>query len=201
MKRPSDPTNEGQITTLLHRLQSGDNAAELELIPLIYAEMRYLAARLMGTERSGHTLQPTALVHEAYMRIFKAGRINWKSRAHFFAVAAQAMRRILIDNARSHRSAKRGGGRQKVPLDDTILKSTYFEIDLLVLDEALDRLAEVAPRPCRVVEMVFFGGMTMEDTALVLGVSEKTIKRDWAAARAWLYKEIYGTPRSLGQSQ
>jgi RNA polymerase sigma-70 factor (ECF subfamily) len=146
-------------------------------------------------------LQPTALVHEAYVRLFKSGSVDWQGRVHFFAVAAQIMRRILIDKARGRRAAKRGGGWQRISVEDTMLQGSGGQLDIIILDAALDRLQTMAPRPSRVVEMVFFGGMTMGDAALVLGVSEKTVKRDWATAKAWLYKEIYGSTDAMGQGQ
>ena len=188
----------GNVTLLLRRLQSGDPDAERELVPLVYVELRRLALRLMGGEQGLQTLQPTALVHEAYMRLFKSAEIDWQGRAHFFAVASQVMRRILIDKARSRRAAKRGGAWQRLSVEDTILKGQQRSLDFIVLDEALDRLEAAAPRPSRVVEMIFFGGMTMGDAAIVLGVSEKTVKRDWAAAKAWLHKEIYGSDSAVG---
>jgi RNA polymerase sigma factor (TIGR02999 family) len=197
----SSSSAEGDVTALLHRLQAGDSAAEGALFPLIYAEMRRLAARLMGSERHDHTLQPTALVHEAYLRIFKAGGLDYRSRAHFYAIAARTMRQILIDSARARKAAKRGGGWERLEIDLTALEGARNRVDFLALDQALERLQARAPRPSQVVEMVFFGGMAMADAALVLGVSERTVKRDWVTAKAWLYKEIYGGPDSVGQTK
>ena len=200
MREMAKLARDGEVTALLRGLQAGDGTAESKLIPMIYPEMRRLAARLMSRERPDHTLQPTALVHEAYLRLFKLRDLDVQSRAHFFAIAARIMRQILIDSARARRAVKRGGGR-RLEIDTTSLKGTEGHIDFLELDAALGRLQFAAPRPGQVVEMLFFGGMTMQDAALVLGVSERTVKRDWAAAKAWLYSEIYGGPQPLGQSK
>ena len=197
----SSRRQENDLTTLLRRVQEGDADAENSLVPLIYSQMRRMAAALMVKERLDHTLQPTALVHEAYLRLFKMTDLDYQNRAHFFAVAARTMRQILVDSARARGAAKRGGGWERLELDFTGVKGVERNIDFLVLDEALGRLKARAPRPCRVVEMIFFGGMGMADAALVLGVSEKTVKRDWKAAKSWLFNEIYGEADRLGPTQ
>jgi RNA polymerase sigma factor (TIGR02999 family) len=181
----------GEVTHLLADLKSGKQEAAEKLIPLVYDELRCLAAHYMRQERSDHTLQATALLHEAYLRLVEQRIMNWQSRAHFFAVAAQVMRRILIDYARSHHRAKRGGDLQKVPLEEELLLfSQEQSAELVALDDALERLGEMAPRQSRVVELRYFGGLTVEETAEVLGMAPKTVKRDWSVARAWLHREI-----------
>ena len=180
----------GEITQLLAELSKGNRHAEAKLVPLVYNELRRLAGRYMRRERSDHTLQPTALVHEAYIRLVEQRGVNWQSRAHFFGVAAELMRRILVDHARSRQAAKRGGMQQRVEIDDPMLATAKESTDLLALDEALARLGELDPRQSRIVELRFFGGMTVEETAEVLSISPKTVKRDWSVARAWLHAEI-----------
>ena len=191
----------GEVTVLLRKLRQGDNEAERELIPLIYAELRLLATRMMGRERRDHTLQPTALVNETYLRIFKVEAIDYQSRAHFLAIAARIMRQILIDAARARGAEKRGGGLRRVDVDLIEVKGIERTLDVLVLDQALNSLKVSAPRPSQVVEMIFFGGMEMAEAAVVLEVSERTVKRDWATAKAWLYNEIYGGTDRVGQNQ
>ncbi len=183
-------TSPGEITQLRGRAQRGDREAEARLIPLVYGELRRLAAHYMRQERPDHTLQPTALVHEAYLRLVEQKGVNYQNRAHFFGVAAQLMRRILVDHARNRQAAKRGGVQQRVELEDALLATTRKSTDLLALDEALGRLAERDPRQGRIVELRFFGGMTVEETAEILAISPKTVKRDWNVARAWLHAEI-----------
>lgn len=197
----SQRLQQGNVTALLRRVQAGDSEAENSLLPLIYAEMRQVAARLMIRERREHTLQPTALVNEAYLRLFKIADLSYQNRAHFFAIAARTMRQILVDSARARGAAKRGGAWERLELDLTGVKGVERHIDVLALDEALGRLKARAPRPCRVVEMIFFGGMGVADAAVVLGVSEKTVKRDWKAAKSWLFNEIYGEADFLGPAQ
>jgi RNA polymerase sigma factor (TIGR02999 family) len=182
----------GEVTRLLAELRDGQQGARDQLIRLLYDDLRRIAASLMQRERSHVTLQPTALVHEAYLRL--VGREdNFNNRAHFMAAAARAMRNILVDYARAREADKRGGDLAKVPLDEnvTILSSEQC-VELLALHTALDRLAEFAPRQNQVVEMRYFGGLTEEEIAYVLGVSLKTVKRDWQAAQAWLYGELTG---------
>lgn len=181
----------GTITELLGDLRNGDRQAHEKLAPLVYSELRKIAARHMRRERADHTLQATALVNEAYMRLVEPGR-DWNNRLHFFALASQVMRRILVDHARQHRAEKRGGEWRKVTLDAIPLASNLSIDQILALDEALSRLAEWDARQSRVVELRFFGGLTEDEIADVLGVSTRSIKRDWKLARAWLYTQIGG---------
>lgn len=184
----------GEITTLLAALRRGDPHAEENLVSLVYDELHSLAMRYMRKERSDHTLQPTALVHETYLRLMRQQPGDLNDRAHFFATAATVMRRILVDHARQRASAKRGGGKQKAELQD-FLSSTPPRIEqLLILDEALTRLSEWDPRQARLVEMIYFGGLTEEEAAAVLDVSVRTVRRDWQAARAWLQAQLGGKP-------
>jgi RNA polymerase sigma factor (TIGR02999 family) len=180
----------GDLTVLLRRLKEGDRAAESEFAVEVYDELRRLAGRYMRNERNNHTLQPTALVHEAFLKLFEYKDVDWQGRGHFFAVASQTMRRILVDHARRVHAGKRGGEREHVSLDSAFLYAQDRGAELIALDEALDRLAELDPRQCRIVELRFFGGLGVEETAEVLGVSERTIKREWSVARAWLYGEL-----------
>jgi RNA polymerase sigma-70 factor, ECF subfamily len=177
------------ITTLLLQLRAGDKKAEAELFALVYEELRRIAARKMDAERGNHTLQTTALVHEAYLRLVRQENLEFQTRHHFFAVAAQTMRRILVDHARAHQAAKRGGG-FACNLDECAAITPEPSTDVLALDEALDRLSKFDSRQARIVEMRFFGGMGEEEIAGVLGVSSRTVKRDWTLAKAWLYGEL-----------
>jgi RNA polymerase sigma factor (TIGR02999 family) len=179
-----------EVTQVLTQLRQGDAQAAAKLLPLVYDELRRLAGQYMCAESDGHTLQPTALVHEAYLRLVSHADADWQNRAHFFAVAAQAMRNILVDHARSRRAAKRGGDRHKLPLDDAPDVSLEREEYLLALDEALSKLAAFDPQQSRIVELRFFAGLTIEETAEVLRISPKTIQRDWIMARAWLHREV-----------
>jgi RNA polymerase sigma factor (TIGR02999 family) len=183
-------TNSGDVTVLLAELTSGSEEAASRLIPLVYHELRRLANLYMRRERGDHTLQPTALVHEAYLKLVNQRSVTWQSKAHFLGVAAQVMRRILTDHARGHLCEKRKGGQQVIPLDEALVFSTEQSQDFLMLDEALDRLEEMDPRQSRIVELRFYGGLTVEETAGVLGVSPKTVKRDWSMAKAWLHGEL-----------
>jgi RNA polymerase sigma-70 factor (ECF subfamily) len=178
------------ITALLQQLSEGNREVEADLIPQIYPELRQLAARYMRRERRNHTLQPTALVHEAYERLVQQPQIPWQSRAHFYATASQLMRHILVDHARTRQAAKRGGIQHQVTLDEAILPTADQSIDILALHEALERLAKFDARQSRIVELHFFGGLTFEEIALVLDVSDRTVKRDWSMARAWLKGEL-----------
>lgn len=179
------------VTRLLVRLTDGDRGVLDELLPLIYGELRKLASNYLRRERSGHTLQPTALVHEAYLRLVDQTQVQWQNRAHFFGVAAQMMRRILVDHARAHDAEKRGGEFQKLSLDENLdVSSDDKDLNLVALDEALNRLAEIDPQKSKIVELRFFGGLSVEETAAVLGVSAPTIKRQWRMAKAWLYGQI-----------
>lgn len=161
-----------------------------KLMPLIYDELHRLASRYMNKERVDHTLQTTALVHEAYVRLIDQKKVQWQNRAHFVGIAAQLMRRILIDHARGHQYAKRGGGARKVSLDEAPPIAVQKATDLLALDDALKRLAATDPRKSQVVELRFFGGLTIEETAEALKLSPKTVMRDWDVAKAWLYREL-----------
>ncbi len=179
-----------QITQILTKLRSGDSGAAAELLPLVYDELRALARRYLGQERPGHTLQATALVHEAYVRLVGGEPVEWQDRAHFFGVAAQAMRRILVDHARARDAAKRGGERRRVPLESLADTPEHRDEYLLALDHALQELADVDAHLARVVELRFFGGLTVEETAAVCRVSAATIKRDWVVAKGWLHRAI-----------
>jgi RNA polymerase sigma factor (TIGR02999 family) len=182
--------SQGDVTSLLIAITKGDPAAEPKLIPLVYAELRKLAGHYMQQERPDHTLQATALVHEAYLRLVRQQEVNWQSKAHFFAIAGRVMRRILVDHARAHTRGKRGGRQQPVPLDQVPLFSEPQSEELLDLDRALTRFAEQYPRQSQIVEMRFFGGLPVEEIAEILNISEKTAKRDWSLARAWLHREL-----------
>ena len=183
-----------RVTELLQAWGAGDEAALHRLVPLVESELRRLAGAYMARERPGHTLQPTALVNEAFLRLVNAQGVSWQGRAHFFGIAARLMRRVLVDHARSRGFEKRGGGAQAVPLEATILVSRAPDVALLDLDHALDGLAEIDERKARVVEMRFFGGMTVEETADALGVSVDTVKREWRLAKLWLLKTLKDQP-------
>ena len=178
------------VTQLLVDWGKGDKQALDRLMPLVHDELHRIAGRYLRRERQGHTLQTTALINEAYLRIVDQKSVNWQSRAHFFGVAAQMMRRILVDHARSHLYAKRGGGAQKLALDEAIAKPQERDLDLVALDDALTGLAEIDPQQSRIIELRFFGGLTIEETAEVLSISPATVKREWNMAKAWLYGEI-----------
>jgi RNA polymerase sigma factor (TIGR02999 family) len=177
------------VTELLRAWSGGDEEARNQLLPLIYAELRHRAASHLRRERHGHTLQPTALVHEAYLRLV-GQKVAWKSRAHFFGLASEMMRRILVDHARGRKREKRDGGWTRVELDEAVATSEQRDVDLVLLDQALTELTELDPQHGRIVELRYFGGMTLEETGEVLGVSPATVKRDWALARAWLYRRL-----------
>ncbi|MCG8466754.1 MAG: ECF-type sigma factor [Gemmatimonadetes bacterium] len=184
-------TEPGQITTYLERLRQGDNEALDKLIPLVYAELRALAQSQLNFERTDHTLSATGLVHEVYVRLTKQQKIRAEDRLQFLGIAGTTMRRVLVDWARGKRRAKRGGGVPNLPLDELDgLVGEEDAAEVLALDEALDRLAAANPRGAKVVEQRFFAGLSVEETAALLGVSERTIKRDWFVARAWLRKEV-----------
>jgi RNA polymerase sigma-70 factor, ECF subfamily len=182
--------SQGEVTQLLARLAGGDRCAEDELLPIVYEQLRALAAHFLRSERRDHTLQATALVHEAYLRLIGGGQVSWQNRAHFFAIAARTMRRVLVDHARGINAGKRRG--IKVSLDSALVFSEDQSGELLDLDRALDRLAEWDPRQARVVELRFFAGLSEEEAAEVLGVSQRTVKRDWQMAKAWLYGQLSG---------
>jgi RNA polymerase sigma factor (TIGR02999 family) len=176
------------VTHLLKEIQGGNRAAQEELIPLVYGELRRLAASYMQRERSGHTLQATALVHEAFLRLANMNDVDWQGKSHFFAVAAQSMRRILISHAREKNAQKRGGGVALTLHEDIAAGDRAF--DVIELDLALEKLAQLDERQAKVVELRFFGGLEVDEVSQVLGASPATIKRDWVAAKAWLYREL-----------
>lgn len=178
------------VTQLLIELSSGNQAVAEALLPVVYDELKRLAAGYMRRERVDHTLQPTALVHEAYIRLIDQTRVSWQNRAHFFAVAAQLMRRILVDHARSYNADKRGGEFEKLQLDENIDKAVELGGELVRLDDALRDLAKVDPENARLVELRYFGGLTFEEAAEVLGISVITAKRHWRVARAFLYGQL-----------
>jgi len=186
----SNPPN---ITQLLAEWQHGDQSALDELYPLVYDELHRLARRYMSRERKGHTLQTTALINEAYVRLVGQKNVHWANRSHFFAISAQIMRRILIDHARRHAYAKRGGGAQQVSLEEAAVITPDQSGELLRLDEALKSLAEMDPRRSQVVELRYFGGINNEEIVGVLNVAENTVTRDWNMARAWLYQQLGGS--------
>jgi RNA polymerase sigma-70 factor, ECF subfamily len=194
-----------EVTMLLSALTNGEEGAASKLIPVVYDELRRLAGSYMRRERVDHTLQATALVNEAYLKLIEQRAVNWQSRAHFFGVAAQLMRRILIDYARGHTREKRGGEQKKVSLDEVFLFSEQQADELLAVDDSLNLLEKMDLRQARVVELRFFAGLSVEEAAEALGVSPKTVKRDWSVAKAWLYadlKERYGMDAAaMGERQ
>jgi RNA polymerase sigma factor (TIGR02999 family) len=191
------PAPQADITDLLQRWQTGDAQALDEVTPLVYRELRQIAARYLARERHDHTLQSTALVHEAFLKLVDQDRVDWQSRTHFFGLAAQLMRRILVDHARGAGRVKRGAGVPKISLDDGAegaASSGPDLADILTLDGALEELERLDPRQCRIVELRFFSGLTIEETADAMKLSPGTIKREWTVARAWLYRRITGEP-------
>jgi RNA polymerase sigma factor (TIGR02999 family) len=179
-----------EVTQILHDWRDGDREAPERLMPLIYDEMRRLARTHLAREGGDHTLQPTALVNEAYLRLVDQTRVNWQNRSHFFGIATSMMRRVLIDHARAHATNKRGGGAIRLSIDDVQVPAEQRAASLIALDEALEKLAQMDERKSRVVEMRFFGGMSDEEIAEVLDVSVRTVLRDWKTARLWLYREL-----------
>jgi RNA polymerase sigma factor (TIGR02999 family) len=179
-----------EVTQLLQSWSEGNRAALDTLTPVVYEELRRLAAAYLRRERGDHTLQATAVVHEAYMRLVDQRSVRWQNRAHFFGIAAQMIRRILVDHARGVRAAKRGGGAVALSLDEAIGVSVKKDLELEALDDALETLAKVDPQQARIVELRFFTGLSIEETAEVLGISESTVKRDWVSAKAWLFREL-----------
>lgn len=182
-----DPT--GKVTGLLHAWARGDPRAQEGLLPLVYQELRRQAAAYLRRERTGHTLQPTALVHEAYLRLV-GQRVDWRNRAHFFAIAAQMMRRVLVDHARAHHAAKRPDPALRVAIDERLRTVEPKECDLLLLDQALNELGELDPRQGKIVELYYFGGLSEDEVAEVLSVSRSTVAREWRSAKAWLYRRM-----------
>ena len=189
------PTS-SSVTELLRAWSDGDKAALDQLIPVVYDELRRQASRYLRRERPGHTLQTTALVNEAYLRLVDQKNVRWQNRAHFFGIAAQLMRRILVDHARTKHRAKRGGAALRVSINDAMVMTKDRDIDLVALDEALNHLAKLDPQQSKVVELRFFSGLNVEETAEVLGISPATVKRDWSVAKAWLHREISGDQQS-----
>jgi RNA polymerase sigma factor (TIGR02999 family) len=184
----ADATRE--VTALLNRWQQGESAALDGLMPLVYNELRRIAARYLHAERSDHTLQTTALVHEAYLRLVDETHIQWQGRAHFYGVAATLIRNILVDHARTHNALKRGAGANKVSMDHALAIAANNDVDLLALDDALRELARADAQQARIVELRFFAGLTIQETAEVLGISNSTVKRDWAMAKTWIYRAL-----------
>ncbi len=180
----------GDVTQLLAAWSNGDQEARERLIPLVYDELRRLADRYLRRERPDHTLQPTALVHETYLRLVNQTEVRWQNRAHFFGLAAQLMRRILLEHARRHHADKRGGAKHMLTLDESLGLSTGRDINLVALDDTLTALAELDPQQSRIVELRFFGGLTVDETAEVLGVSPRTVDREWRMAKAWFQSEL-----------
>lgn len=180
------------VTRLLAAVSAGDKEALAALLPVVYKELRRHAAHLLKSERAGHTLQPTALVHEVFLRLVKREHIEWKCRAHFFAMASQLMRSILVDYARTSRRRKRGGGAQRISLVEGLGLSVAQDADVLAIDEALKQLALVDPRQAEIVAMRFFGGLSVEEVAAVLGVSKRSVEAEWTLIRAWLRRELTG---------
>ena len=185
--------NRTEVTLLLERIRGGDRSAVDDLMPLVYNELRGLASRYLNNERAGHTLQTTALVHEAYVRLFDTD-VSWKDRTHFYAMAARLMRRILVDHAKGQRRAKRGGGAPRVNLDEAVALSPEPRPDLVELDEVLSRLGALDARKSQIVELHFFGGLTYDETAEALGLSAATVHRELRLAKAWLHRELSGGP-------
>lgn len=184
--------SQSDVTLLLKRLSEGDKGVLHQLVPVVYGELHRLASSYMRHERPNHTLQTTALVHEAYLQLVDQKRAHWENRGQFFGVAAQLMRRILVDHARAHNAAKRGGISPKFSLDEAIVMARDRGGDLLAIDELLTRLAAIDPQQARVIELRFFAGMSVEETAQALAISDRTVKRDWAMAKAWMQRELRG---------
>ena len=190
-----------EVSALLAAWSNGNEAARDALIPLVYDELRGLAGHYMALERSGHSLQATALVHEAYLRLIDQRQVRWQGRAHFFALASRMMRRILVDYARSRHYAKRGGAARRVSLDEAMIVSEEKTQDVVALDEALTRLAAIDFRKSQVVELRYFGGLSMEEIAKVLKISAVTVRRDWSTAKAWLYRDMRGARRASANGE
>lgn len=194
-------TTSHDVTQLLLKWTQGDEAALEQLIPLVYEELRRMARQYLRRERAGHTIQTTTLVHEAYLRLIDAGRVHWQDRAHFFAIAARLMRRVLVDDARRRSFQKRGPELTRVSLDEAMVLAPHRDADLIALDEALQRLTRFAPRKGQVVELRFFGGLSIEETAAALEISTDTVKREWRTAKLWLLHELseafHSTPANI----
>ena len=183
-------TAPADVTRLLQAYRKDNKSVLDELFPVVYAELRKITQNQLNNERGDHTLQPTALVHEAYLRLVKQHSVEWRNRAHFFGLAAEMMRRILVNHAVERKAQKRGGGETRIALDEVMAFTEEREIDLVSIDEALNDLSEFSPRQAKIVELKFFGGLTNEEAAEIIGVSVETIKRDWRVAKSWLYNRL-----------
>ena len=179
-----------RVTQLLEKFEPGDRHAEEQLFADVYAELHSLAARYLHRERKSHTLQPTALVHEAYLKVVGQTSVDWQGRAHFLAIAAQVMRQILVDHARRHRATKRGGDRHRITLDENLVVETNRDVDLLALEDALTKLTKLDPRQAKMIELRFFGGLSVADVAKVMAMSLRSVEREWTMVRAWLRREL-----------
>lgn len=193
MKEEPDPNTRANVTQLLTAWGRGDRTALDEMIPTVYKELKRLASNYLNRERPGHTLQTTALVHEAYMRLVDQRNVDWKNKAHFLGLAAEMMRRILVNYARDRAAEKRGGGAKRISLSFVEEAGEQADIDLIALDHALTKLADLDARKSRIVELKFFSGMTTEETAEVMEISVATVEREWMVARAWLYRAVEGS--------
>ncbi|MGA2616084.1 MAG: sigma-70 family RNA polymerase sigma factor [Thermoguttaceae bacterium] len=182
-----------RVTQLLEKFEPGDRPAGKQLFAEVYTELRALAARYLHRERNNHTLQPTALVHEVYLKLVGQTSVDWQGRAHFLAIAAKAMRQILVDHARRHRAAKRGGNRHRITLDDNLVIESRRDVDLLALEDALTKLTKLDPRQAQMVELRFFGGLSIAEVAKVMGISKRSVEREWTMVRAWLRRELSRT--------
>lgn len=187
-----EPSSPDDVTRLLIKFGKGDRSSLDEMLPLVYGELRRLAAFYLTKERRGHTLQPTALVHEAYLRLVNQERVDWKNRAQFFGLAAEMMRRILLNHARDRAAGKRGGKAERVSLSEVDRSPQMKDMDLIALDNALNQLEAMDPRKSKIVEMKFFSGLTTEEIAEILQISAATVKREWALSRAWLFRWVKG---------
>jgi RNA polymerase sigma factor (TIGR02999 family) len=179
-----------RVTQLLEKFEPGDRHAGEQLFADVYTELRTLAARYLHRERKSHTLQPTALVHEVYLKLVGQTRVDWQGRAHFLAIAARAMRQILVDHARRHRAAKRGGNRHRIAFDDNLVIESSRDVDLLALEDALTKLTKLDPRQAQMIELRFFGGLDIAEVAKVMGISKRSVEREWTMVRAWLRREL-----------
>jgi RNA polymerase sigma factor (TIGR02999 family) len=184
------PASSARVSVLLANWGHGDQEAREALVPLVYGELRRIARHRLWHERPDHSLESAALVHEAYLRLVQQQPPEWQNRAHFFGVAAQLMRQILVDHARHRRAAKRGAGIPRLSLDPQMALPQKRDVDILALDDALNRLADLDPQQSRIVELRFFGGLSIEETAVIMGISPATVKREWTTARAWLHREM-----------
>jgi RNA polymerase sigma factor (TIGR02999 family) len=190
MSTPDLPPASPDVTHLLRNWRDGDEEARNQLMGVVYEELRRQAGRYLRRERSDHTLQPTALVHEAYLQLIDQSRVNWENRAHFFGAAARLMRRILVDHARAHQAEKRGGGEERLALDDAVGVPEDKDVNLLALNHALEELTRLDSRQSQIVELRYFGGLSIEETATVLSISPATVKREWSMAKVWLHHQI-----------